>query len=433
MIVRKTFFVLIIMLLASVLIAYLAGQFDISAGGQNSYIYLRLIIFFLLLIVVSWVWAKQSLHRLSIKRSARILRQQVGQIFEERFEITNESGFGKLWLQIDDESDIPDKKGSKVVSRIGKHSHRSYISRTFLSERGVFLLGPTRLRSGDPFGIFAVEQEFPGDRKLLVLPYMVELAYFPTPPGVLPGGRALRRRSAEVTPYAAGVREYAPGDPLNRIHWKSTARKDRIMVKEFEQDPLADIWIFVDAFEYSHLSIEKKPVVTGKDSFWIWSQKLESPLPPSTFEYAVSIAASISNYYIHQGRAVGFAASSTLLNVIQAERGERQMGKILEHLALINCDGKLPLVGLIEGQAAQIPKGSTVVLITSSTDQSVELAVTLLMKRDLRPIVVFIDPATFGSLRSAEEISTRISAYDVPVKVVRCDQDLRTALEFQPI
>jgi hypothetical protein len=55
--------------------------------------------------------------------------------------------------------------------------------------------------------------------------------------GLLSGGEALRRRTHYVTTNASGVRDYAPGDSFSRIHWRSTARRNRLIVKEFELDP----------------------------------------------------------------------------------------------------------------------------------------------------------------------------------------------------
>ena len=72
--------------------------------------------------------------------------------------------------------------------------------------------------------------------------------------GILPGGDALRRRTHYVTTNASGVRDYAPGDSYSRIHWRSTARRDRLIVKEFELDPLADIWIVPDMSVFGHTS-----------------------------------------------------------------------------------------------------------------------------------------------------------------------------------
>ena len=42
------------------------------------------------------------------------------------------------------------------------------------------------------------------------------------------------------------MREYRPGDAFNRIHWPTTARTNRLMVREFELDPTVDVWIVLD-------------------------------------------------------------------------------------------------------------------------------------------------------------------------------------------
>src|SRR4030042_3015017 len=118
---------------------------------------------------------------------------------------------------------------------------------------------------------------------------MVDVRGVPSPPGLLPGGEALRRRTHQVTPNAAGVREYSTGGPLNRIHERSTARRGRLIVKEFELDPLADVWIFLDAAEYVQASLPQPGMDTMvKD---LWKQSAKIPLPPSTEEYAICTAA----------------------------------------------------------------------------------------------------------------------------------------------
>ncbi len=90
----------------------------------------------------------------------------------------------------------------------------------------------------------------------------------------------IRQRSADVTPHAAGVREYVPGDPMKRIHWPSTAHKGRLMVKEFEQDPQADIWIFLDAQQEVQVrQPEPEPGFIG-DGLWLHRPKL---IPPTGY------------------------------------------------------------------------------------------------------------------------------------------------------
>lgn len=417
--VRKTFWAVL-----AVLILAVAGY---AVTGAR--IYSRVAFLSGFLIAASFVWTEVSLRGIVLRRSARFLRQQVGQVFEERIELLNDFPFSKLWVDIRDQSTLPGGSGSKVLTWVGRKQRRSYVAYTRLTQRGQFLLGPTLVSSGDPFGLFSSSKLFPAERYLLVLPFMAELRDLPTPAGFLPGGRALRRRTLEVTPYAAGVREYGPGDALNRIHWPTTARKDRLMVKEFDQDPQADIWFFVDAQRIAHLVQSEKATFEKIERHWIWRDKYKVTLPANTFEYAVSIAASMANYYIRIGRAVGLASSGASFTLLPAERGERQLGKILEMLAHLNYDGELPLMGLIEGQAPYLTRGSTVIIITPSVDKSVEAAVDELLHRDLQPVVVLLDRTSFNGYGDLEGLLLRLKMRRIPVAVIQRGSDLKQVLE----
>ena len=68
----------------------------------------------------------------------------------------------------------------------------------------------------------------------MVYPRTFDLPDFEIPAGYLTGESTTRRRSHDLTPHAASVRDYAFGDSLSRIHWNSTARTGRLMSKEFD-------------------------------------------------------------------------------------------------------------------------------------------------------------------------------------------------------
>lgn len=412
-----------------VLIVFLVGLTGYAFTGAR--IYTRVLSFSAILIALSFLWTYISLRGVHLSRTARFLRQQVGQVFEERFEVNNQYPVTKLWLDIRDLSDLPGRSGSKVLTVIGPRQRRSYVAYTRLTHRGQFHLGPTVLSSGDPFGLFRSTRSISGERSLLVLPHMTDLARFVTPPGVLPGGRALRRRTLEVTPFAAGVREYAPGDALNRIHWPTTARKDRLMVKEFDQDPMADVWILLDANDGVQLSLpDENPLPDPTtERHWLWRQQQRVTLPNHTFEYAISAAASIASYFMTAGRAVGVASAGQAFTVLSAERSERQLGKILETLAYLQPEGELPVIGLIQAQAPYLPRGSTVILITPSLDRTIEAGVEEMIRRALQPVVVLIDRSTFGGRRHPEELVTRLRARRIPVALLRRGEDLRASIE----
>jgi len=389
-------------------------------------LYYRLSYVWLGLLVISWVMSSLSLRGMEITRYARTVRSQVGQVFEERFEIQNNSRWACLWVEVRDHSPIPGLHGSHVLTLIGGRESRTYLSRTRLTERGVFPLGPTELHSGDLFGLFPVSQVFPSQDSVLVYPLLFDVQNFPNPPGLLPGGEALRRRTPQITSNAAGVREYAPGDPLNRIHWVSTARRDRLMVKEFELDPLAEVWLFMDASRNVHASRPyRAPEFDPRD---FWRKKFEFRLPPSTIEYSVSIVASLARYYLQRGRSVGLVTAGSSLQVLPSDRGGRQLGKILETLALLKPEATLPLQGLIEAQARHMPRGSTAVIVTPSASETVYHTADLLMRRGMRPVVVLLDALTFGGHFSSQSVEEQLAALRFPVTRVVEGDDLSKVL-----
>lgn len=389
----------------------------------------RLVYISVLLIVFAWLWAVISIRGLRLKRVGRGFRQQLGDVFEEHFEVSNTLPIIRLWLEIQDLSDLPGSSGSRVFSWISGRETRTYSSYTLLTKRGEFQLGPTQIISGDPFGLFHLEKKIPTENKVLVLPYFVRLNQFPFPAGLLTGGRVLRLKSPEVTPHAAGVREYAPGDPLKRIHWPSTVRKDHFMVKEFDQDPQVDVWILLDAHKDVHYSEPDSIVAPPSERFWLWKNKYTFTLPSDTFEYSVSIAASVANYFIRQGLAVGLISAGQVSIALAAERGERQLTKILENLAFLKCEGQLPILGLVEAQAKHLPRGSIVVMITPSTDDTVLQAAEALHERRMKLITVLVDGASFGSGQSSEFLSMNLRQKGIPAGMVRKGDNLRETLE----
>lgn len=382
----------------------------VATGGE---LYWRLSYLWFFIFAGGWVWSRLSLRGLRLVRSARTLRAQVGQVFEERFELHNASRLPHLWLEVRDDASLSGSKGSQVLTMFGGHQGRSYLARTRLTQRGAFPLGPTTLLSGDLFGLFPASRVLPAQDTLLVYPMMFEINSFPNPAGLLPGGEALHRRTHQVTPNAAGVREYEPGDPLNRIHWASTARRDRFMVKEFELDPLADVWIFMDGAADVH---EELPAVGGEigvEDFW--KRTVEVKLAPSTEEYTVSIAASLARYFLQRERAVGLVSAGQYLTLMPPDRGARQLGKILEALSLFRSSGRLPLRGLVETQARHLMRGSTVILITPSTNSELAFVADLLGRQGLRPVVILLDAKTFGGASSPDNLEQKLKVLGTPV------------------
>ncbi len=413
-------------LLASLLIVGAAG-----AALTGSAVYSRFIYLGVFLGAGSWVWTRWAIGGLRLKRNARIQRANVGDIFEEQFELFNNSRIFAAWIEILNQTNLPYAAGSRLLTMALGKQMRTYIARSWLTRRGAFSLGPTRITTGDPFGLFRASVEIPATQKLIVLPMLFEIKSFIFPPGLLPGGQVIRKKSADITPHAAGVREYVHGDALKRIHWRSSARRNRWMVKEFEQDPQAEAWLYLDLQKSAHFEKQDERAEVPVEAL-MFSKRPKFQLPPSTLEYAVSAAASLAHYFILQRRAVGYISAGQTFAVHSAERSARQAGKILETLAFVEADGHLSIAALVSAQASQLPQGSSAILITPNARAELLLAVDDLRRRSLRPLVVLIDSKSFGGASGADSLGLELRARRVPFCVVKCGGDLAQALSEIP-
>ena len=389
--------------------------------------FLRLSYLWFFLIAANFLVARTALIPINLRRKARVQRAQVGDIFEETFEVSNAGRLPRVWVELQDYSGLPGAKVSRVLSLVGGRRTRSFVTRTRLAQRGVYPLGPTRLVSGDPFGFFSFERAFPVEQTLTVYPPVVPIATVENPWGLMPGGEAIRRRTHQVTPNASTVRDYAVGDPFSRIHWRSTARRQRLIVKEFELDPLAEIWILLDAEAQAQAML---PFVRETDAGSVLLRKdVEDILPPASEEYGVCLAASLAQYFLAQGRSLGLVAAQRNFVHLSADRGDRQLNKIMETLAVLRANGSLPFAGFVSSQVFHILRGSLVILITPSVDLQLVAQVDQMRRQGLRPLVLLLDAASFGGQIGSKELSRSCAALGVPSLLISEGQNLELALQ----
>lgn len=373
------------------------------AGRQFQYQLLNKVVYvFLVLILISYSWARYSLNGIQFSRKARSLRKETGQVFEERFRLENKSPFIKTWVEIIDQSKLPGQNGSRIMAWVGRGELRNYSSYTLLTHRGKFLLSPTKIKSGDPFGLFEKTITLESNQSLIVLPIQFKIHNFSLPPGYLPGGKSIRRRTAAITPHAAGIREYLPGDSMNRIHWKKTAQRGTLITKEFEEDPQSDIWIILDSHVLAHTKTVQEPPLLKADRFWSIKEKTAYQLPMDSYEYAVSTVATISDYFISVGQGVGFRDIGKKSLILPPEKGYRQLEKIMESLAFIASDGEQTLETGILSHMSQIFPGSLVFLIGTDKSTGLERSAESLKLRKIHPVFILMDSVSFSGEKPVE-------------------------------
>lgn len=396
----------------------------LATGRQLLY---RLVYLMTAILVLSFLWTLINVYWVRLVRQTRSRRTQVGRLAEERFVIRNTGFLPKLWLELRDASTLPGHRASRVVNSLAPRSYRGWLVKTRCLERGVFRLGPLSLASGDPLGLFRVERHLPATSNILVFPATVPLPGFEPPVGILPGGDAVRRRAQYITTNVAGIREYAPGDSFNRIHWPSTARLRKVMVKEFELDPLADLWVILDMEAVVQVGSVDVQRATVDES--LWGDRYEFELAATTEEYGVTVAASLCRHFIELNRTVGLITyGGAGRRLIQADRGERQLNKVLEQLAIVRAAGRVSLQQLLAAEERLFGRNTTVVVITPSTSEQWVNPLRDLGRRGVRTMAVVLDPSTFGDAPSPLGVVSALIANGIPVYTVERGSSLDQAL-----
>ncbi|MFN8521991.1 MAG: DUF58 domain-containing protein [Chloroflexota bacterium] len=370
------------------------------AGGWYLMFYLSWALLFLA--GAAYVLAFAGLRSLYFDRQARALRAEVGSYFDERVVIENQSWIPKLWLEIEDQGQHPEHTASFVVS-LGPYGRFVRPVHTLCRQRGVFQLGPVFAESGDPFGLFRQRRQISGHSTLVVYPIALDLPSFGKLPGAVPGGGLQGERVQFTTPNVAGVREYQPGDTFNRIHWASTARQQRLMVKEFELDPYSDVWLVLDL---------DRRTMAGEGT-------------ESTEEYAVTICASLAKRFLNENRAVGIITQG---QVLSSDRGIRQLLRSLEMLAYVRPRSDAPLEELLLSDEQRFGRTDSLVVITSSSDDRWVRAARGLAARGIRASAVLLEASTFGPAPGSLVVAAQAAASGIPTYLIKRGESIEQGL-----
>ena len=360
---------------------------------------------------LSLSWLAVSTRGLTFTRTAMGGRAQVGERIEERLALENHSWIPKLWVQVTDGSSLPGHHAG-YVSSVGSHQRIAWRARTLCQRRGRYTRGPVIASTGDPFGMFRRQLALAPEQQLMVLPPVLPLSTFDLFPGAIPGRGRGSQRSLQTTTNVVTVRSYVPGDALTRIHWPTTARLGEMMVKEFDLDPTIDVLLLLDL---------DRDVQFGQDD-------------SSTEEYGVTIAASIAGHLLRQQElAVGLTVSGMREGSLPLDRGERQLDRILELLAVVHPQEPMPLTHALALEATRLARNTVLIIVTASTSLDWPAALHHLQRRGVRPLVISLDPHSFDERYGDNtRLCEALIAAGVPVIPIQRGDPLVHVLEQGP-
>ena len=233
-------------------------------------------------LVSAWV-VSRTRYRLACTRRLEPARAQAGHPATVVVRLDNVSRLPTGLLLVEDR--VPYALGSRprfVLDRVETRGYRA-VSYTVRSDvRGRFPIGPLSLRLTDPFGLCELQRGFTGTDALTVTPVVTPLDAVALGGEWTGSGESRSRSVAAAGEDDVATREYRHGDPLHRVHWRSTAKRGEIMVRREEQPWQARATILLDSRARAH---------RGEG-------------PGASFEWAVTAAASLGVHLVRRGYAV---------------------------------------------------------------------------------------------------------------------------------
>jgi uncharacterized protein (DUF58 family) len=261
--------------------------------------------------------------------------------------------------------------------------------------RGYYQVGPTLLETGDLFGLHRRHRIVAKPFFLMVLPKVIPLPKYDFASQRPIGEVNAAHRLFEDPTRNAGVRPYQVGDPLQRVHWRATARTGELQCRVFDPTTLAGASIVVDFHKDGYPSrgepFRSNLAVTTACSIAYAVMMLNQQVGLASngrdaadlYRYQVNVQKGtdeeVAGYDTRdEARREGEAdeASDRLRPVVvETRRGIEQFQRIREALARLEFTDGLTFAGLVLEVSPRLPRDATVIAILPAV--SIETSTTL--------------------------------------------------------
>lgn len=383
----------IILVIASVL-------FAVFGGGKLPYFILYSV---LLLVLGSFFWTRATVNHLDI--SQRTLKDQayVGEEIKVKTMIYNDSFMPAPYIEINNGliKNISGKAQPSIIISLMPFNSKSVVESFPCRYRGLFCYGPVEVDISDIFGFFSWKKEIKYEGTIAVYPKIAYLERFNIRPMQMFGTVTTKQNANEDYSSISDIRKYYPGDSFKKIHWKLSARKGSLYVKNYETSGSAEAYIFLNFFK--------------NDFSDIYRADLE--------EKAVECASSIIFYMLAKNINTGLYTNGRKISYIRG-RDVQEFKKFMEEFITVKSDGSIPMVELLESRARLMPKGSSIILITPSLNNRMMQKIVQLNEADFDVILVYIMQEDLK-----QEHKKIINHYGIKLYKVGLSDDVKTSLE----
>lgn len=300
---------------------------------------------FALLGLGAW-WAKRQRVSVHASRTVRPPRLHVGDQGRVDLVVTNTGTRPTPVLTVTDTFEDGRRAARFLVAPVGAGHLARGAYRVPTTRRGRFTLGPLSIAVTDPFGV--VRRALPGGEldEVIVAPRVHDIVALGDVAG--PPFGTSSRGASRLLPSDAGeefltLREYEVGDDLRRVHWRSTAHSDDLMVRQEEAQRRPEVTLLLDTRESAH--------------------------DDASFETAIEAIASIAAAMTRAGRRVDVLTTAGLRI---ASVSASNLVLLMDQLAVLEPSELDEIAKVVDGFRSRRPTGALVAVSGASDDRSSE-------------------------------------------------------------
>ena len=383
----------------------LGGALYVAAWAFGSRPLYPVAVGLVLAVALAWAWVRLLDRPMTLRRAPWGSEHYEGDDVPVNLELAREGRWTPAAVPILDRV-----AGLARVEVLANRTGRQKLGGRYLLPavpRGRYPFGDAIAVLEDPFGLERREVRLPAAGALLVYPRLTALDTLFSESGAhaQEGRRLLLRRPTGFDLHS--VRDYEQGESLRKVHWRSTARRGKLMVKDLEDAPRDETAVLLDA---SAATVAGDP-------------------PDSSFDMQVRAAGSILAAHARRNRRAVLVVNARLRETQQVRAEDADWHRALELLAAAEPTGETSVASALAEDASPAARALEVTVVTANLTAAL---VDRLVQRSLNRrgvSLVYVDAPTFaGGEDTVEPALLRLQAAGIPVAVVRRGDDLAAKL-----
>jgi len=376
------------------------------------------------LLVSRWL-ARTWTHNLSALRECNRTTANVGDIVAVVITIQNAGWLPVAWTLVEDllprRALMFEPPNLRIVGRrerlvsLASHGRSTMLYQLQCNRRGFYQVGPLIMETGDLFGLHRRFQVASQPHFVMVYPKVVQLAGFEIASRRPLGEIRMSHRLFEDPTRIAGVRRYEAGDPLNRVHWRATARTGQLHSKVYEPSSVAGVTVALDfhtaAHDPKHEPFRSELAITAAASLAnaVYEMGQQVGLASNCRDAADRIRTEGWDYDLRSRsaarRVAGMLEASDRLRpvVVETRQGSEQLLRILAVLARAELSDGLTFAQLLSEPSCRLRHDATVVALLTQVTPETAIALGNLRRRGHAVAVLLnlYDGWQFGELAGA--------------------------------